>query len=198
MLVKAIPEFQKAKLSINFKNRSLNSFWFKYVIRKMINMKNQYIEGQLEGCKRDSCKDTCCDDDNVEEWVNEYFAFHERIKDHLTSLGITIEFVGDRVRFKHCSDGKRCKFLLNSLNKDIDPRPIDCKIYTFTVDWKSIDFDKKIVRLYFWDEDCPLVKNNSIPNEFRKEVEAIIKRDFAILFCGAMFAVEFIDEVFPK
>jgi len=31
-------------------------------------------------------------------------------------------------------------------NKDIDPRPIDCKIYPFVVDWDSIDFDKKIKR----------------------------------------------------
>jgi len=161
-------------------------------------MTEQYVEGMLEGCKKDSCEDTCCDDDEVEEWINEYFAFHERIKDYLTSLGIQINFMGDRVKFKNCSDGKRCKFLKYSLNKDVDPRPIDCKIYPFIVDWDSIDFDKKVVKLYYWDDDCPLVKNNSIPDEFKKEVETIIKRDFAVLFYGARFTVEFINEVYKK
>ncbi len=161
-------------------------------------MSEQYVEGKLEGCKKDSCEDTCCDDDQVEEWVNEYFAFHERIKDHLTSLGIKIKFIGDRVRFKNCSDGSKCKFLKHSLNKDLDPRPIDCKIYPFVVDWDSIDFNNKKVRLYYWDDSCPLVKNNSIPEEFKREVEMIIKRDFAVLFYGARFKVEFVDKVHKK
>lgn len=161
-------------------------------------MKEQYIEGGLEGCKKDFCEDTCCDDDEVEEWTNEYFAFHERIKDYLTSVGIKIEFIGDRVRFKNCSDGKHCKFLKHSLNKDIDPRPIDCKIFPFIVDWNSIDFDNKIVNLYYWDGSCPLVKNNSIPKEFRREIENIIKRDFAVLFYGARFTIKFINEVYKK
>ncbi|MFA6322275.1 MAG: hypothetical protein WCX71_02245 [Candidatus Buchananbacteria bacterium] len=155
----------------------------------------QFIEGQLAGCKHDSCEDTCCDDDRVEEWVNEYLAFHERLKDYITSLGIKIKFVNDRVQFTNCSDGKRCKFLTHSLNKDIDPRPIDCKIYPFCLDWDSIDFDQKIVKLFYWDNSCPLVKKNLIPDEFRQEVEAIIKRDFAVLFHGALFQVEFINQV---
>ena len=157
--------------------------------------KEQIVEGKLTGCNGDLCKTTCCDDNRVEEWANEYFAFHERIKDHISSLGIKIDFIGDRVQFKNCSDGKKCKFLLNSLNKDVDPRPIDCKIYPFTVDWKSIDFDNKIVRVYYWDKGCPLVINNSIPEDFKKEVENIIRRDFGFLFYGAKFKVEFIDEV---
>ena len=156
----------------------------------------QFVEGALKECKKDFCEDTCCDDDHVEEWANEFFAFHERMKDHLTSNGIKIKFAGDRVQFKNCSDGKRCKFLKHSLNKDIDPRPIDCKIFPFWVDWNSIDFDKKIVNLYYWDDSCPLVKNNSVPNEFRKEVENIIKRDFAVLFYGAIFTVNFVNK--PK
>ena len=159
---------------------------------------DQYVEGRLEGCKKDSCEDTCCDDDEVEEWVNEYFAFHERLKDHLISSGIQIEFINDRARFKNCSDGKRCKFLTNSLNKDIDPRPIDCKIYPFMVDWDSINFDRKRVKLYYWDDSCPLIKNNSIPDDFRREVETIIKRDFAVLFYGARFTVEFTDRFYGK
>ncbi|GEM_PF-2002288 len=163
-------------------------------------MKEQFVEGSLEGCKKDSCAETCCDDNRIEEWTNEYFAFHERIKDHLLSCGIKIEFCGDRVRFKNCSDGKRCKFLTHSLNKDIDPRPIDCKIYPFAVDWESIDFDNKIVKLFYSDSHysdliCPLVKNKSIPESFKKEVETIIKRDFAVLFYGARFNVEFVEEV---
>lgn len=158
----------------------------------------QFIEGQLRGCKQNFCEDTCCDDDQVEEWVNEYFAFHERLKDYITSLGIKTKFINDRIQFTNCSDGKKCKFLTHSLNKDIDPRPIDCKIYPFRVDWDSINFDKKIVRLYYWDNSCPLIKNKSIPDDFKKEVETIIKRDFAVLFYGARFKVKFIDEVYRE
>jgi len=119
------------------------------------------------------------------------------MKKHLVSLGIKIEFSGDRVRFKNCSDGKKCKFLEHSLNKDIDPRPIDCKIYPFAVDWVNIDFNRKIARLRYWEENkenyCPLVKSNSIPEEFKRETEAIIKREFAFLFYGARFTVKFPD-----
>ena len=158
----------------------------------------QFIEGQLDGCLQGACQDTCCDDDQVEEWVSEYFSFHERMKDYLTQLGIKINFIGDRVQFKNCSDGQKCKFLLHSLNKDVDPRPIDCKIFPFVVDWDAIDFDHKIVNLYYWDDSCPLVKNNSIPENFRKEVENIIKRDFAVLFHGARFNVVFIDKCYHK
>jgi len=161
-------------------------------------MPEQYVEGKLEGCKKELCEITCCDDDQVEEWVNEYFEFHERMKDHLTSIGIKIEFIGDRVKFENCSDGKECKFLKYSLNKDIDQRPIDCKIFPFVVDWDAIDFDKKIVKLYYWDDDCPLVKAKSIPESFRREVETIIIRDFTVLFCGARFKVEFVNEVYKK
>jgi len=158
----------------------------------------QFVEGKLRGCKKDFCEDTCCDDDQVEEWVNEYFAFHERLKDYITSLGIQIKFINDRVQFTNCSDGKKCKFLLHSLNKDIDPRPIDCKIYPFCVDWNSIDFNKKIVKLYYWDDSCPLVKSKSIPDNFKKEVEAIVKRDFAVLFYGARFEVKFTDKIYKE
>ena len=153
--------------------------------------KKQYVEGELKGCKKHECPQTCCDDDQVEEWVNEYFAFHERMKEHLLSLGIKIHFVRDRVRFTNCSNGKECKFLKHSLNKDIDPRPIDCKIYPFVVDWGTIDFNNKIVKLNYWDDTCPLIKNNGITKEFKKEVETILKRDFAVLFYGARFDIKF-------
>lgn len=156
----------------------------------------QFMEGKIEGCQGHRCQDTCCDDDKVEEWVNEYFAFHERQKDYIESLGIKIHFIDDRVFLKHCSDGTKCKFLKHSLNKDVDPRPIDCKIYPFVVDWKSIDFDKKIVNLYYWDDECHLVREKSIPKEFRDEVVTIIKRDFAVLFYGARFNVKFINEIY--
>lgn len=110
----------------------------------MLSDKNeQYMEGKLTGCKEADCECTCCDDDEVQEWIDEYFAFHERLKDHLKSLGIKINFTGDRVNFTNCSDGKKCKFLKYSTNKDVDLRPIDCKIFPFIVDWDSIDFDKK-------------------------------------------------------
>ena len=156
----------------------------------------QFMEGQMKGCKKYACQHSCCDDDQVEEWTAEYFAFHERMKDHIASIGIKMKFIGDRVQFKNCSDGRLCKLLTHSLNKDIDPRPIDCKIYPFVVDWDSINFDKKIVKLYYWDNECPLVVNKSIPEEFRKEAVHIIKRDFAVLFYGARFEVKIIDEVY--
>jgi len=158
--------------------------------------KKQYIEGLIGKCQRSKCECTCCDDGLVEEWVDEYFAFHERIKDHLTSIGIQIDFCDDRVKFIHCSDGKACKFLKYSLNKDVDARPIDCKIYPFVVDWETIDFDNKIVKLYYWDEDCPLIKKKLISPEFKNEVENIIKRYFAVLFYGAQFKVKFSKKVF--
>jgi len=164
--------------------------------------RKRFAEGTLEGCLGASCPTPCCDDDRVEEWVNEYFAFHERMKDHLTSHGVKIRFAGDRVRFTDCSDGKECKFLKYSLNRDIDQRPIDCKIYPFAVDWENIDFDKRIVRLYWWENDpkkfCPLVKSDAIPVEFRREVENIIKRNFAFLFYGAGFDVKFFNKPHPK
>lgn len=157
-------------------------------------MKDQYKEGIIKTCKKEKCECPCCDDDKVEEWEIEFFAFHERIKDYLISKGIKIHFKGDRIEFKNCSDGKTCKFLKFSTNKDIDLRPIDCKIYPFVVDWNTIDFDKKIVNLYFWDKTCPLVRKNKIPKEFKKEVESIIKRDFFLLFYGAKFRVKFISK----
>lgn len=157
--------------------------------------KGQYFEGKLNKCHGVACNQCCCDDDQVEEWFVEYFAFHDRMKDYLKSLGIEINFKGDRVEYKNCSDGKNCKFLKYSLNKQIDPRPIDCKIYPFKVDWDTIDFDKKIVYLYFWDETCPLIKEGKISKSFKTEVENIIKRDLAALFNSAVFTVKIISKL---
>ena len=158
----------------------------------------QFFEGKLKGCEGYKCLDSCCNikGEETEEWINEYFAFHEKFKDHLISCGIEIEFVGDRVKFKNCTNGRECKFLTHSLNKDIDPRPVDCKIYPYAIDWKSVDFDKKIVKIYYSDDNCPLVKNNTIPDEFRCQVESIVKRDMAALFYGSRFNVKFINEIF--
>jgi hypothetical protein len=158
-------------------------------------MQKQYKEGIIKNCSKEKCKCSCCDDDQVQEWVNEYFAFHEKMKDYLVSIGMKIRFEGDRVWFKNCSDGKDCKFIKYSINNDVDLRPIDCKIYPYVVDWDTIDFDKKIVNLYYWDNDCPLVKNGQIPKEFTEEVEKIIKRDFHFLFYGTQFKVKFIKKI---
>jgi hypothetical protein len=157
--------------------------------------KRLYKEGKLKGCEKSKCVSCCCDDDRVEEWIIEYVAFHERMKDYLLSLGIKIEFINDRVQYHNCSDGEECKFIKYSPNKDLDLRPIDCKIYPFAVDWNTIDFDKKIIKLYYWDGDCPLVASKAIPENFKKEVENIVKYNFAELFCGMRFKIKFINKV---
>jgi len=157
-----------------------------------------FKEGKLKGCLGSKCSNCCCDDDLVEEWIIEYMAFHDRMKDFLISKGIGIGFINDRVKYSNCSDGKECKFIKYSPNKEIDIRPIDCKIYPYLVDWNTIDFDKKIVKLYFWDNDCPLVRANSITEEFKKEVEGILKNDFSSLFHGARFKIKFMNKVFKK
>jgi len=157
--------------------------------------KKQLFEGKIQGCQQYKCGCSCCDEDQVEEWANEYFLFHEPIKENLIAHGVKMIFNGDRVEFKNCSTGTECKFIKYSLNKDRDARPIDCKIYPYCVDWNKIDFNNKVVNLYYWDNDCPLVKNKKIPEKFKKEVVDIIKRDFAVLFYGAIFDVNFINKV---
>jgi hypothetical protein len=159
-------------------------------------MKKQKFEGKIKNCDRNLCKFPCCDDGEVVEWINEYLAFHERIKDWLTEHGIKIKFCGDRVKFYNCSDGKNCKFIKYSLNKDIDPRPIDCKICPDIVDWNNIDFDKKQVNLYLWNKDCSVVLKG-IPKNFKQTVRKILERDFAYLFYGLKFKINFIDEPMP-
>ncbi|MDO9399274.1 MAG: hypothetical protein Q7T79_01105 [bacterium] len=160
--------------------------------------KKQFKEGELEGCLGAKCNSCCCDDGLVEEWIIEYMAFHDRMKDFLISHGIKIKFIDDRVKYSNCSNGKECKFLKYSLNKEIDLRPIDCKIYPFLVDWNTIDFDKKIVNLYYWGNECPMVKNKTISKEFKNKVEEIIKSNFAFLFHSASFNVVFMNKVFKK
>lgn len=164
-----------------------------------IHMKKKQIkEGKLKGCLGMKCKCTCCDDDEVEEWINEYLFFHDRIKDFIKSKGIEIEFVDDRVRFKKCSDGKHCKFLQFPLNKGLDMRPIDCKIYPFAVDWHTIDFDKKIVNILYCDNDCLFVQKKLIDDDFRKEVVDILRRDFTLLFYGVDFEFRFAEQFIDK
>ncbi|MCX6761271.1 MAG: hypothetical protein NTY33_00275 [Candidatus Moranbacteria bacterium] len=157
--------------------------------------RKQLKEGKINGCKGYRCSSCCCDDDLVEEWALEFMAFHDRMKNYWLSKGIKIEFLDDRVRFRNCSDGKECKFITYSPNKEIDSRPIDCKIYPYLVDWDTIDFDKKIVHLYFWDEDCPLVKDGLVSQKFKKEIEEIIKYNFSLLFHGAKFEVRFVNKI---
>jgi len=40
-------------------------------------MKKQKIERHLAQCRGSECEKTCCDDDEVQEWMPEYFAFHD-------------------------------------------------------------------------------------------------------------------------
>ena len=156
--------------------------------------KKQYMEWLSLWCAGSKCKYSCCDDDSVQERVIEFLKFHDREKEYLKNHGIKINFKKDRVEFTNCSTGKECKFIKYALNKDIDPRPIDCKIYPFSVDRHNIDFDKKIVRLYLWSVKCPIVHIKANLNDFKKEVKMIIKRDFAALFDGANFTVKFMDK----
>lgn len=159
-------------------------------------MKKQTFEGKSKACLGKLCPFPCCDDGEVVEWINEYMAFHERSKDFLIEQGIKIKFCGDRVKFYNCSDGQNCKFIKYSLNKDIDSRPIDCKICPYIVDWNTIDFGKKIVKLYFWNNDCIMVQNG-VPLSFKKKVKKILQRDFAYLFYGAQFKIKFVDKPLP-
>lgn len=157
--------------------------------------KRQLKEGKLKGCRGYRCNCTCCDDDVVEEWINEYCAFHDKYKQKIIDLGIKIHFIADRVYFTKCSDGKNCKFLKLSADGSGDFRPIDCKIYPYAVDWDTIDFDKRIVKLYYWDDECPLARLNKVPSEFKKDVIKILKRDFALLFFSFDFKFVFVDKV---
>lgn len=159
-------------------------------------MPKQRIEGKLKDCKRNSCKHCCCDDGLVEEWIIEFFFFHQKVKDFLLKQGIKIKFLGDRVKFFNCSDGKNCKFLKYSLNNEIDLRPIDCKIYPFIIEWNTVNFDKKIINLYYWGDECPIIKKG-IPEDFKKSVESILKRDFAYMFNGAEFKINFTGKKIP-
>lgn len=151
----------------------------------------QYVEWVFDSCKGANCEYSCCDDDSVQERVIEFLKFHDKQKEHLKSHGIKIKFKKDRVEFSNCSDGKNCKFIKYALNKDFDPRPIDCKIYPFSVDWHNIDFDKKIVHLYLRSVKCPIIHMKAQLETFKQEVEMIIRRDFAALFDGANFTVKF-------
>lgn len=160
----------------------------------------QYMEGKLEGCLGKNCKSSCCDDKRVEEWIPEYSFFHASIKDYLISKGINMRFHGKRrdlVRFTNCSDpiDRSCKFLKYATNRDVDPRPIDCKIYPYAVDWKTIDFKKGIVKVYLWDRGCPLVKVNAIPESFRNQVNMILGRDFGRIFHGMKFEFKYVNKV---
>lgn len=158
-------------------------------------MKKQNKECVLIDCAKENCNCSCCDEDEVQEWIVEYLAFHHRMKDFLKDKGIKIVFKGDRVEYKNCSTGKECKFIKYATNKDIDSRPIDCKIYPYLVDWKDLDWEKGIVNLYFWDLGCPLVQKNKISKDFKDSITKVIKRDFSLLFYGIDFDVVFHDYV---
>jgi hypothetical protein len=169
----------------------------------------QYMEGGLDGCLGNGCKVSCCDDKRVEEWVPEFSTFHRVFKDYLRSLGVNITFGvqievpgsrnnsvrQDLVQFTNCSEDGKCKFLRYAPNRDIDPRPIDCKIYPYAVDWKTIDWDRNVFKVHLWDNGCPVVESDSgIPQSFRDKVTYILKRDFKTLF-GADFSFEYVNEV---
>jgi hypothetical protein len=156
------------------------------------------MEGKLPGCKKTKCNYCCCDNDRVDEWIIEYAAFHEKIKKQLLKKGIKLSFYNDRIRISNCSDGKNCKFLTEPFNKTMDLRPIDCKIYPYAVDWNTIDFDKKIVNLYYWDYNCPMVTLRKISPKFKEEVKRIIQRDFSFLFHKMKFDIIFHDKILPK
>lgn len=155
-------------------------------------------EGLIKACGGCQCGCSCCDYKEVEEWIIEYCAFHDRVKDYLKEKGVKLKFVSDVVRFYNCSDGKNCKLVKYATNKQIDLRPIDCKIYPYAVDWHTIDFDKRTIKICWWDNDCPLVKNKQTPADFKEEVMRILRRDFSLLFYGMDFSFEFVDKTLGR
>ena len=157
--------------------------------------KEQFLEKDLERCKKMNCNAECCHNISpVREWIVEYFTFHDKIRDKLISSGVKINFKEDKVFFENCSPGKReCSFLKHS-PENVDLRPLECKIYPYRMDWHNVDFDKKSVILFCVDGNCPLVRENKKDEEYRREIEKIIKRDFAKLFNGVEFEVQFFKD----
>jgi len=155
----------------------------------------QFLEEDLEKCKKMNCNANCCHNISpIKEWIVEYFMFHDKIKNELISDGVKINFKEEKVFFENCSLGKmKCSFLKHS-PEGVDLRPIECKIYPYRVDWHSVDFDNKVVILFCIDENCPLVKDKTENEKYKKEIERIIKRDFALLFNGAQFGVAFFKD----
>jgi hypothetical protein len=154
----------------------------------------QFLEEDLKKCKETKCDAKCCYNISpVKEWVAEYFMFHDKIRDKLVSDGVKIDFREGRFFFERCFNKGKCSFLKHS-PEGVDLRPIECKIYPYRVDWHSVDFDNKIVILFCIDGNCPLVKDKAENERYKKEVERIIKRDFALLFNGAQFEVAFFKD----
>ena len=154
--------------------------------------KKQFLDEDLEMCAKMNCDARCCQNIYpVKEWVAAYFMFHDGIKDKLIADGVGISFKGEKVFFENCSPGtKQCNFLKHS-PEGVDLRPLECKIYPYKADWHSVDFERKVVILFCINDDCPLAKNKTEDENFRKEIEKIIKQYFAKLFNGAEFEVEF-------
>ena len=154
----------------------------------------QFLEEDLKKCKETKCDAKCCDNISpVREWVAEYFIFHDKIRDKLVSNGVKIDFKEGKFFFERCFNKGECSFLKYS-PRGVDLRPIECKIYPYRVNWRGVDFNKKIVILFCINESCPLVKNKKEDKEYRKEIEKIIKRNFALFFNGAQFEVQFFKD----
>ena len=152
----------------------------------------QFCEGCFSGCRKHGCYiENCCKYNLNQGCVNEYFLFQEKMKDILILHGVDISFENGMVFYRNCVDGNDCKFLKYAPDKNVDPRPFDCKIYPYTFDWSSVDFNEKIVFVYCGDNHCPIVIDKKEDEEFRKEVKEIVKRNFALLFNGAKFRVQF-------
>lgn len=156
----------------------------------------QYVEGLLRGCARSACSTSCCDNHRVEAWTPEWYAFHALQRNHFESYGVRFSQArdgrhrSDVIRFRNCSEDGRCKLILYAPDRDVDPRPIDCKIYPYAIDWESIDLRRNEVYVGFWDKTCPMIAQG-IPPSFRNQVTKILRRDLARLFNNTVFDMKF-------
>ncbi len=150
------------------------------------------MEGELKGCKGAACEVGCCDDGAATLWVDELRLFPENIQQQLQEQGVTLTQLNDRVVLSNCSVDKQCAFSLIGSKKDY--RPMDCKIYPYSIDRSGLDVLNAKVHLYFWDDICPVVVDNAVDDAFKHAVVQIVEHDFYTIY-GRKFTAILHDEV---
>jgi hypothetical protein len=151
-----------------------------------------HMEGELKGCKGAACEVGCCDDGAASMWLDELRLFPEKVQQQIQDLGVELEQVNDRLLLTNCSVNKECVFTLIGSKKD--HRPMDCKIYPYSIDRSGLDALNNQVHLYFWDNLCPVVIDNQVDEGFKQGVINIVEHDFLALY-GRKFTAILHDEV---